>query len=139
MDEVRALSVLLSEFQRLVLPQLSSGSLEEAASLNEQSNRSSMDIISSDTLSNTGRAEVTISQDQEEPDDSSSQIFPVCVCLFSVDANGSKDSVNLHFNLVCLLCLFQQCRGMRLDVIGFLIKSAMLWQKLTIQNHDHSE
>ncbi|XP_009143189.1 U-box domain-containing protein 33 isoform X2 [Brassica rapa] len=106
-DEVRALSVLLSEFQRLVLPQLSSGSLEEAASLNGQSNRSSMDIISSDTLSNTGRAEVTISQDQEEPDDSSSQIFP--------------------------------CRGMRLDVIGFLIKSAMLWQKLTIQNHDHSE
>ncbi|CAF2094526.1 U-box domain-containing protein 33 isoform X1 [Brassica napus] len=106
-DEVRALSVLLSEFQRLVLPQLSSGSLEEAASLNGQSNRSSMDIISSDTLSNTGRAEVTISQDQEEPDDSSSQIFP--------------------------------CRGMRLDVISFLIKSAMLWQKLTIQNHDHSE
>ncbi|KAL0770068.1 hypothetical protein Bca101_035218 [Brassica carinata] len=103
-DEVRALSVLLSEFQRLVLPQISSGSLEEAASLNGENNRSSMDIISFDALSNTGRAEVTISQDQEEPDDSSSQVFP--------------------------------CRGMRLDVISFLIKSAMLWQ---IQNHDHSE
>ncbi|KAL0862303.1 hypothetical protein Bca101_041421 [Brassica carinata] len=101
-DEVRALSVLLSEFQRLVLPQISSGSLEEAASLNE-----SMDIISSDALSNTGRSEVTLSQDEEEQDDSSSQIFP--------------------------------CRGMRLDVINFLIKSTMLWQKLTIQNHEHSE
>ncbi|KAJ0258647.1 hypothetical protein HA466_0074050 [Hirschfeldia incana] len=78
-DEVRALSVLLSEFQRLVSPQISSGSLEEAASLNGQSSRSSsMDIISrSDALSNTGRAEVTTpSQDQEEPDDSSSQVFP---------------------------------------------------------------
>lgn len=103
-DEVRALSVLLSEFQRLVLPQISSGSLEEAVSLNGENNRSSMDIISSDTSSNAGRVEVTLSQDQEEPDDSSSsQVFPVCVCLFCfrkhtfifhlVDANGSKDYV----------------------------------------------
>ncbi|KAF8087730.1 hypothetical protein N665_0570s0040 [Sinapis alba] len=103
-DEVRALSVLLSEFQRLVLPQISSGSLEEAASLNGQSSRSSMDIISSDAFSNTGRAEVTLSQHQ---DDSSSQVF--------------------------------SCRGMRLDVINFLIKSTLLWQKLTIQNNEHSE
>ncbi|KAJ4892404.1 U-box domain-containing protein kinase family protein [Raphanus sativus] len=101
MDEVRALSVLLSDFQRLVLPQKTADSLEEAASLNGENNRSSIDIISSDTLSNDR------DEDQEEQDDSSSQVFP--------------------------------CRGMRLDVINFLIKSTMLWQKLTIQNHEQSE
>ena len=60
-DEVRALSVLLSDFQRLVLPQIRS---------DEQNNTSSMDIISS---------EVLLSDIQEEPNDSSSLAFPVCV------------------------------------------------------------
>lgn len=71
-DEVRALSVLLSDFHRLVLPQISAGSLEEAA-------RSSIDIKSSDILSYPGRSEVVLSDIQEEPNDSSSQVFPVCV------------------------------------------------------------
>lgn len=78
MDEVRALSVLLSDFQRLVLPQKTADSLEEAASLNGENNRSSIDIISSDTLSNDR------DEDQEEQDDSSSQVFPVCCVACSV-------------------------------------------------------
>lgn len=60
-DEVRALSVLLSDFQRLVLPQVRS---------DVQNSRSSIDTISS---------EVLLSDIQEEPNDSSSLAFPVWV------------------------------------------------------------
>lgn len=60
-DEVRALSVLLSDFQRLVLPQIRS---------DVQNSRSSVDTISS---------EVLLSDIQEEPNDSSSLAFPVWV------------------------------------------------------------
>ncbi|XP_018482173.1 U-box domain-containing protein 33-like [Raphanus sativus] len=99
-DEVRALSVLLSDFHRLVLPQISAGSLEEAA-------RSSIDIKSSDILSYPGRSEVVLSDIQEEPNDSSSQVFP--------------------------------CSGMGLNMLNFLLNSTKIWQKLTIQNHEHCE
>ncbi|CAA7016913.1 unnamed protein product [Microthlaspi erraticum] len=64
MDEVRALSTLLSEFQRLVLPQISTNPLEEVASLNAQKEGES------------SISEVSLSQVQEEPNDSSSQAFP---------------------------------------------------------------
>ncbi|KAL0775685.1 hypothetical protein Bca101_040837 [Brassica carinata] len=60
-DEVRALSVLLSDFQRLVLPQIRS---------DVQNSRSSVDTISS---------EVLLNDIQEEPNDSSSLAFPVWV------------------------------------------------------------
>ncbi|VVA98281.1 unnamed protein product [Arabis nemorensis] len=76
MDEVRALSSLLSEFQRLVLPHTSTNPLQEVGSLSGQnereSNRTSLDI-----LSRTGRSdEVPLSEVQEEPNDSSSHAFP---------------------------------------------------------------
>ncbi|KAJ4904315.1 U-box domain-containing protein kinase family protein [Raphanus sativus] len=88
-DEVRALSVLLSDFHRLVLPQISA------------------DIKSSDILSYPGRSEVVLSDIQEEPNDSSSQVFP--------------------------------CSGMGLNMLNFLLNSTKIWQKLTIQNHEHCE
>ncbi|CAN6836471.1 unnamed protein product [Brassica oleracea] len=88
-DEVRALSVLLSDFQRLVLPQIRS---------DVQNSRSSVDTISS---------EVLLNDIQEEPNDSSSLAFP--------------------------------CSGMGLNMMNFLINSTKLWQKLTIQNHEHCE
>ncbi|KAG7575065.1 hypothetical protein ISN44_As09g031990 [Arabidopsis suecica] len=101
MDEVRALSVLLSEFQRLVLPLTSTDPIQ---SLNVENERgSSLDTSScqsADTLSQPG---TSLNLAQEEQNDASSNVFP--------------------------------CSGM----MNFLINSTKLWQKLTIQNHEHCE
>ncbi|XP_010508087.1 PREDICTED: U-box domain-containing protein 33-like isoform X2 [Camelina sativa] len=108
MDEVRALSALLSEFQRLGLPQISTNTLQEVASLDGQNDKgSSSSCQSAGTLSHPGRSEDSINEVQEEPNDSSSQVFP--------------------------------CSGMGLNMINFLINYTKLWQKLTVQNHEHRE
>ncbi|XP_010506586.1 PREDICTED: U-box domain-containing protein 33-like [Camelina sativa] len=108
MDEVRALSALLSEFQRLVLPQISTNTLQEVVSLDGQKDKgSSSSCQSAGTLSHPGRSEDLINEVQEEPNDSSSQVFP--------------------------------CSGRGLNMINFLISYTKLWQKLTIQNHEHRE
>ncbi|KAL1192135.1 U-box domain-containing protein 33 [Cardamine amara subsp. amara] len=68
MDQVRPLSALLSDFHRLVLPQTSINPLQERES---SSNISS--CKSDDTLSHP---ESSLSLVQEEPNDSSSHVFP---------------------------------------------------------------
>ncbi|KFK37378.1 hypothetical protein AALP_AA4G249200 [Arabis alpina] len=73
MDEVRALSSLLSEFHRFVLPHTSTDSLQEVGNLNEQNEKES-NLSSLDTFSHIGTSEVSLSVVQEEPNDSTSNV-----------------------------------------------------------------
>lgn len=97
MDEVRALSALLSEFQRLVLPQTSTDPIQ---SLNVENERGpSLDTSSCQSADTLSQPATSLSLAQEEQNDSSSYVFPVCVAILSRKYKGPADSI-FSFHLV---------------------------------------
>ncbi|XP_006294658.2 U-box domain-containing protein 33 isoform X1 [Capsella rubella] len=90
MDEVRALSALLSEFQRLVLPQTSTDPLQEVVSLNGENERgSSLDTSSCQSANTLSQPGTSLSLAQEEQNDSSSHVFP-CSGMMNLLINSTK-------------------------------------------------
>ncbi|CAA7023031.1 unnamed protein product [Microthlaspi erraticum] len=117
MDEVRALSSLLSDFQRLVLSSqcsknsdMHSGSSKgkgECEEEEEERASRTSSCRSAGTLSYFGGSEASSSLTEDKSNHSSPPSLP--------------------------------CTGMGLGMINFLINSTKLWQRLAIQNHKHCE
>jgi len=118
MDEVRALSSLLSDFQRLVLSSQSSknsnmhsgrskGKSDCEEEEEERGASRTSSCRSAGTLSYFGGSEASSSLTEDKSNHSSPPSLP--------------------------------CTGMGLGMINFLINSTKLWQRLAIQNHKHCE
>ncbi|XP_010413407.1 PREDICTED: U-box domain-containing protein 33-like [Camelina sativa] len=112
MDEVRALSALLSDFQRLVSPHSDQESgVSKRNSEEEEEERASRTSSSrsASTFSYFGGSEASssVSVLEEKSNHPSPPSLP--------------------------------CTGMGLGMITFLINSTKLWQRLAIQNHKHGQ
>ncbi|CAH2063244.1 unnamed protein product, partial [Thlaspi arvense] len=136
MDEVRALSALLSDFQRLVSSKSSTNSemqsgrsskgkseWEEGEEEEEKTSRTSSSR-SAGTLSYFGGSEASSSATEEKSIRSSPPSLPSFV---------------FHLARELLTVLIHQCSGMGLGMITFLINSTKVWHRLAIQNHKQCE
>ncbi|EOA26150.1 hypothetical protein CARUB_v10019586mg [Capsella rubella] len=117
MDEVRALSALLSDFQRLVSSQSSTTSDQESG----VSKRNSEDE----------------EEEERESRTSSSRSASTLSYFGGSEASSSVSVLEEKSNRSSPPSL--PCTGMGLGMITFLISSIKLWQKLSIQNHKHCE
>ncbi|XP_010469074.1 PREDICTED: U-box domain-containing protein 33-like isoform X2 [Camelina sativa] len=111
MDEVRALSALLSDFQRLVSPHSDQESGVSKRNSEEEDERASR--------TSSSRSASTISY------------FGGSEASSSVSVLEEKSNYPSPPSL--------PCTGMGLGMITFLINSTKLWQRLAIQNHKHGQ
>ncbi|KAJ4896332.1 U-box domain-containing protein kinase family protein [Raphanus sativus] len=117
MDEVRALSALLSDFQRLVYSQSSSNSDMRSESLK-------------------GKSEVEVEEEDRTSRTSSSRSVGNLSYSGGSEASPSiTDEKSNHSSPPPSL----PCTGMGLGMISILIHSTKLWHKRAIQNHKQCE
>ncbi|CAE6078443.1 unnamed protein product [Arabidopsis arenosa] len=120
MDEVRALSALLSDFQRLVSSQ--------SSTISDQDSRGSKRKSEEEE---EGEEEERTSRTSSSRSASTLSYFGGSEASSSVSVMEEKSNRSSPPSL--------PCSGMGLGMITFLINSTKLWQRLAIQNHKHCE
>ncbi|CAH8269373.1 unnamed protein product [Arabidopsis lyrata] len=120
MDEVRALSALLSDFQRLVSSQ--------SSTISDQDSRGSKRKSEEEE---EGEEEERTSRTSSSRSASTLSYFGGSEASSSVSVMEEKSNRSSPPSL--------PCSGMGLRMITFLINSTKLWQRLAIQNHKHCE
>ncbi|KFK35330.1 hypothetical protein AALP_AA5G270900 [Arabis alpina] len=119
MDEVRALSSLLSDFQRLV---------------SSSQSRTNSDMHSGSSKGKSEREEEEEEGEEKTSRTSSSRSAGTLSYFGGSEASSSlTDEKSSRSSPPSL-----PCSGMGLGVINFLINSTKLWQRLAIQNHKQS-
>ncbi|KAG7629301.1 putative universal stress protein A [Arabidopsis thaliana] len=119
MDEVRALSALLSDFQRLVTSQSSANLDQDSGGSKRKSEHAEGEEEERTSRTSSSRSASTLSYFGGSEASSSVSVME------EISNRSSPPSL--------------PCSGMGLGMITFLINSTKLWQRLAIQNHKHCE